>query len=104
MAEYTPNPKSASPTPEPWRAENSIIMAGGVAIAQCYQLEGMGPAERHANARHMAAAPELLAALERLTAAGHAYHCHSGWKPGYPCTCGISDGLAAIAKARGVSE
>lgn len=57
-----------------------------------------------ADARLIAAAPELLAALTQLrNAGGHNYHC--AFDVGTPCSCGLDEALkvsaAAIAKARG---
>ncbi len=53
-------------TPAPWRLseENNVWSEGGIRIANvCPQSDG---AEKEANARLIAAAPELLAALEGM--------------------------------------
>lgn len=79
-------------TPGPWQAEGQkVIKPGGmVHIASTYE----GSPE--ANARLIAAAPELLEALEGLAR---------------PCVfieacglCGLCDANAVIAKARGKKE
>lgn len=62
-------------TPGPWEAVGSVVRTayrgprdgGGFLLADCLAVGTEGP-RRHANARLMAAAPELLEALEGLTA------------------------------------
>ncbi len=66
-------------TPAPWKSINEMIMAknGDVAVADCFHsMKGrLKVAERKANARLIAAAPELLETLKEFSALevrGHA--------------------------------
>jgi len=63
---------SASHTPGPWRADRRAILAGEGMQTRCIAEVWSGAAaslqEADANERLIAAAPELLAALERLVA------------------------------------
>jgi hypothetical protein len=98
--------EQAKYTPGPWcRATDmgqvgSIEFADGTVIAQAQQLPG-DPfhAQRNANARLIAAAPEMLEALILLEAemvlSGNAESRDYGWKPA------IEQTRAAILKATG---
>lgn len=92
----------AKHTPGPWhvgdqgagypvRAEQPKWQGGGRAICACRPANRTNEAhqEAHANARLIAAAPELLAALEQALAV---HGDHYSWGP---------DARAAIAKATG---
>jgi hypothetical protein len=65
MTEHTPGPW----TDEPWGTTARVIEAGNgatLAIVHCYlRTDWPNVAQRDANARLIAAAPELLAALQR---------------------------------------
>jgi len=64
-------------SPGPWRAVGASISAKGTGrIGKALEIY-MDRAEREANARLMAAAPELLEALENLLAVSNCppYHC-----------------------------
>jgi len=50
-------------TPGPWRVNAHDICAGSDAVAGVYGTTGYAPEEAQANARLIAAAPDLLAAL-----------------------------------------
>lgn len=57
-------------TPDPWSLERdgiAIVMADQVVCGDGLAPDGAGLAERKANSRLIAAAPDLLAALDRLT-------------------------------------
>ena len=64
----------AQHTPGPWRlnAGNETLVMGSnqrpIARAECGGIAGIGLAEAEANARLIAAAPDLLAALEEMAA------------------------------------
>ncbi|MDC8772328.1 hypothetical protein [Roseateles albus] len=53
-------------TPGPWSTERGQIYAGSVCLAEAFSGAANSQAEALANARLMAAAPELLAALLAL--------------------------------------
>lgn len=86
----------SKPTPGPWRALGSLVIAtNDRALGEAHQTLSIASADEvAANARLMAAAPELLAALERV-----------GCQDRGSCGPGEIDGrcfvCAAIAKARG---
>ena len=95
----------ATHTPGPWEAhthyDNSVSVRHylGMGLNQpvCEMLPGQTPAERNANARLIAAAPDLLAALEEMAAV-------FGWQSpnANPAVdAAIAAAHAAIAKAKG---
>lgn len=56
-------------TPGPWAVESDtdIVSNSGDFVASCHEPEsGVGTAREYANARLIAAAPELLAALQAI--------------------------------------
>jgi hypothetical protein len=58
--------------------------------------------EKRANARLIAAAPDLLAALElHVNGQGHVSHCHADPNRMIPCSARCQQTRAAIAKAKG---
>lgn len=73
MSATTPTAATPTYTPGPWRAlrrgmGQSIVGADGAAVASTGNSQRY-PGEKAANARLLAAAPELLAACEGLLAA-----------------------------------
>ena len=79
-------------TPGPWQADNHEVMSNGSTVAFCYDVGGP---TAEANARLIAAAPKLLAALKE---AEHMLKL-KGYTPAVLAAHGIS---AAIAEAEGV--
>ena len=76
-------------TPGPWHATlHQVGDENNVRVADCYSLE-KGHDTARANARLIAAAPDLLAALEALLLLAD------------PCESAVGVARAAIAKARG---
>lgn len=58
-------------TPGPWRAKDTRVMTSeGNHVADCDTSRVIPDEERHGNARLIAAAPQLLAALEAINEAG----------------------------------
>ena len=86
---------SAAFTPGPWRAGGSLAVwqeAGGV-VAQCYWVSGAIDVDvAEANARLIAAAPELYEALRLIRAEQ---------REGYCCDATRAAADAALAKAEG---
>lgn len=88
----------AKHTPGPWYVmagmPSNVLSAGGLRVARCDFDGNFDSAEARANAKLMAAAPDMFAALEAWT----------DWLDKYgkdfhgPC---IDDARAALAKARG---
>jgi hypothetical protein len=73
----TPAPKpdaqpvqAASFTPGPWEKRHLRVQKKGNYIADCDTSYMLSSDERHANARLIAAAPALIAALETIVEAG----------------------------------
>jgi len=73
----TPAPKpdaqpvqAATHTPGPWEKRDLRIQKGGNYIADCDASYMLSDEEKHGNARLIAAAPALLAALETIHEAG----------------------------------
>jgi len=93
-------------TPGPWRlssGDETEIFSGAkpVARAHCGGLTSVKLPEAEANARLIAAAPELLAALEEMYAlyADHAQYDEEGHE-----TAAINSARAAIARATGAAQ
>jgi len=95
---------SAGHTPGPWEAESDLsvwALGGGIKVAGACGTGGGLTAEDHANARLIAAAPELLTALRELrdecdAAQGpELRQCGSAWR------ALMESADAAIAKAEG---
>lgn len=87
-------------TPGPWRAEGwegvTVNAADGCTILACPGAsQGATLAETKANARLIAAAPDLLAALEEIAGYPHADHA------GLPPARARAIARTAIAKATG---
>lgn len=83
-------------TPGPWVYEgprNSIIVWADDGESRICFMTSDGPAE--ANARLIAAAPDLLKALKEAVYVAHAYDEHPGW---------LDAARAAIAKAEGTDQ
>lgn len=104
---------SAQHTPGPWQArgshkcddfgivvQNDAAEGGWMVVAECFSdLRRSGERaveEAAANARLIAAAPDLLDALERLSA-----QCDRLRMPGQPMSDAEKNAHAAIAKATG---
>ena len=94
---------TAKHTPGPWAYHNTptpfiYVNAGGLPICQIYTstAHGQSIGEQFANARLIAAAPELLEALQRLSA-----QCTRLSLPGQPETDAEKTARAVIAKATG---
>lgn len=90
-------------TPGPWRTDCRLI-GGQIRITQVpnanmtvAQVNGR-QGEQEANARLIAAAPELLEALERLMLSRDA-----SWTGGHDWEEALDEAAAALAKARGES-
>ncbi len=62
--------QAASFTPGPWEKRRLRVQKGGNYIADCDASYLLSDDEKHANARLIAAAPALLAALETIHEAG----------------------------------
>ena len=58
-------PVQAASTPGPWEKRDLRIQKGGNYIADCDVSYMLSDEEKHGNARLIAAAPDLLSALER---------------------------------------
>ena len=87
-------------TPGPWIARGEIVMAHRPHPVGGYNEESVLSAarpwnERLANARLIAAAPEMLRLLQQ-TVAGHAMHGQ--------CGCGVCDARTLLAKIEGVGD
>ncbi len=96
MSEHTPGPWAVD------EAENGVTARGGEdMIADCDRLNGLSFEVSRANARLIAAAPELLEALERLKAEVENAHVLDIRKRTALCIA-TSVASTAIAKARGV--
>lgn len=87
-------------TPGPWKAGNVENRTGGRSAVLIWADGGddLGEARTFADARLMAAAPELLEALERMVAmfADHTQYDEEGYE-----TAAVAVARAAIAKAKG---
>jgi hypothetical protein len=84
-------------TPGPWRymqGTHSVYTVDGKAIALAYGPRGIACGWRDANARLIAAAPDLLEALKRL--------CSHGTRDHAQIAADWDFARAAIAKAEGV--
>jgi len=93
-------------TPGPWRlssGDETEIFSGAkpVARAHCGGLTSVKLPEAEANARLIAAAPELLAALVEMVVlyADHEQYDDEGYE-----TAGINAARAAIARAQGAAQ
>jgi hypothetical protein len=62
--------QAANFTPGPWEKRHLRIQVDGNYIADCDASYMLSDDEKHANARLIAAAPALLAALETIVEAG----------------------------------
>jgi len=100
--------ESAAHTPGPWMhvEEDGRRMAIGTVGTEYFPLSrrvavtiGIGNSDK-ANARLIAAAPELLAALEGMVGLLDGYPC----KPNTEVHAGLANARAAIAKARGLDQ
>lgn len=84
-------------TPGPWERHDASVYAGSVIVACCpknhWTAIELPEAEKLANARLIASAPELLAALENLVA---------DWERVHGPVPEDHEARAAIAKAKGV--
>ena len=88
-------------TPGPWHVTGYHVEARAGAIATVCDA-GDGDTEGDANARLIAAAPELLAALQELVAEWDARHADEDHRTGYTLdTWGVQLARAAIATAIG---
>lgn len=88
-------------TPGPWRAATRgwgwQVMAGEAFICEDHGFETkIGDEERSANARLIAAAPDMLDALVRMVAESETYDCSAVF-----CNGVREIALDAIEKARG---
>ena len=97
-------------TPGPWTSGrpipaddtvSRIVRAGADHIAVVMDLEGAAQ-EATDNARLIAAAPDMLAALLEVVAEWDAHHADEDHRSGYTLdTGGIAQARAAIARATG---
>ena len=98
-------------TPGPWRTDpdlghEQVLGPDGIIVADCSIFamvkNGSTPERNRANARLIAAAPELLELLEQhVTSTGHDRDCRSLLGIGRPCNCVMPETIAIIAKAKG---
>lgn len=88
-------------TPGPWAVSpyNNIVSKNGT-VAKTEQMPGNDDAERKANARLIAAAPDLLSALSRI--ADYLDGVNNGTRAEVDTSWVGQVARAAIAKARGV--
>ena len=97
MSEHTPGPWFA-----PERTHGTIYVEARLRGTLLQEVAACGPTEHHsqqaANARLIAAAPELLAALRDLEAMAERYR-----PPGYPVPEAQKKARAVIAKATGAA-
>jgi hypothetical protein len=87
-------------TPAPWKVSpyNNITSRNGT-VAKTEQMPGNYDSERQANARLIAAAPDLLSALEAAVA-----RVQIANEEGDPIlSAWLPDALSAIAKAKGAA-
>lgn len=117
MSAHTPGPWSVPHFARAHGCGCRYIFAGEYlgGIAEVYVDNGMMPSgggndcpsvdEATANARLIAAAPDLLEALNFLVnlAGRHSSACPAQRNPDARCACGIGPARAAIAKAEGQS-
>lgn len=121
MTKHTPGPWALEPCSAD-HGESTVICVGSFVLARIdsnawergAKLKGDEKHDR-ANARLMTAAPDMLAALERISLAWEDMRATSGWKMADPVTPGetmgswaeqrlgyaMRDVSSAIAKARG---
>ena len=110
MSECTYTPPTAEHTPGPWsaeewtsRARTTVLapiegVAGGIVIADCGpSRSGYCDSETEANARLIAAAPDMLEALKEFVAYSE---CHCAEPECPPCAYCMAE--QAIEKAEGV--
>lgn len=102
-------------TPGPWSVETVSTQVGYchkiLPVRACIYVDGFSNApktERLADARLMAAAPEMYAALKKLEASFAEVGCnpHSGicaTEEDKGCTCWVGDVRAAVSRAEGRS-
>lgn len=93
---------NAQHTPGPWTIEKTShdteIVAGKYHICNVGESVRCSENEAKANARLIASAPDLLAALQAFAAAGNNF---TGWHPAYEDA--IIQARAAIARATGAA-
>lgn len=116
------NPQENQYTPGPWKARDYKTKNGGIWV-DCHSFANKGKGRlrggtvcevldqgaeiQEANVHLIVAAPDLLAALEKLCPLTHRADC-KGLRSRYAiaqeenCTCGAAGARAAIAKAKGV--
>ena len=83
-------------TPGPWVVDENLILSGDLRVADVYHMEPIKPGATDANARLIAAAPELLAALKLVVD-------HAGGVSGTITGADWAIIRAAIAKVEGGS-
>ncbi len=94
-------------TPGPWLAVGNAVLArsehaGGRAIAVTGMTSPPSSGEGEANARLIAAAPELYEALEEIAGTEHQDVCEGNFgAPLSECACHVRLAVDALAKARG---
>jgi len=89
-------------TPGPWAVADVgevVVCATGRTLCDVYSSFGTGEEQADADARLIAAAPDLLAALEAFVEAEHA--ASIGWRAFGMYVDAVDAAKAAIAKARG---
>ena len=104
---------SAQHTPGPWKAIHNLIyrerfsspVEGMTSIARVHlrPRARVLNATEEANARLIAAAPDLLAACETRIGRGHSAGCdwiRDARRKNRRCDCGLVEAEAAVAKAR----
>lgn len=96
----------AQHTPGPWSfsskgGSNGTVLSGDFVIARCQRIDGdEWKQQSRANARLIAAAPELLEALNELLARSENFHAANvAFKDFDAARCAMEKARAAIAKA-----
>ena len=103
MSKHTPGPWVARPYAKGIEGNDlmpSIFGPDGRSIASCGNAKMRSFETRDANARLIAAAPEMYAALKKIVGKG----MHVTHDCARKCVCGFLDAKAAIAKAEGGGE
>lgn len=90
-------------TPGPWEPDDRLWSILVTRNGQRYRIlevySWMGVDEANANTPLIAAAPDLFEALEIYVKRGHSDFCAASFDRRRRCSCGYTDGRAALRKA-----